>query len=258
MKIVGKFVALGVLVAAPLLCSAPGWAQTPDVIGLQAEGNVTNLTAGETINIDGWVTPGIDSSGNTAHITTIQAALIFNPSIFDVTSVTVSNSQLNPQYFTTQSSTAGTFTIPNKPSSAANGSWGGVVYTGTRDRTATPLPANAVFATYTLTVKGTADIQSYLGSNTALFYSNDTTAWNVTDADLISSNSSTNPSRTFRTSVLTASAQRLSLSLGSAPLIFHVGPLTAVPGPSSLLVFAMGAVPALRVFRSRRRARATA
>jgi hypothetical protein len=253
MKCGMKAAALGVFIAAQLVCGLPGQAQSQDnILGLTLGNN--NVNAGEVVTVDGWIT---QASG--LKITTVNASLIFNPDIFEVTSAAVSAPS---GIFTTALSSSGVFTVPNKPGPAGGkvtdvplGSWGGLEFTGARLRTAPALAAQTVFGTYTLTVRSDVD-PKFVGTDTSVFFS----THEFTNDELVNASKAdpTNLASQFQTLII-ATSQRVVPTLNSSGFInIHIGPASPVPGPSSLIVFAMGAVPALGLLRQRRLLRKSA
>jgi hypothetical protein len=243
MKSGTRLVALGVFFVTQVLVSLPGHAQSTDVnntLGLSVENSVTTLSAGETIMVDGWVTPGSDVKG-TVHITALEASLLFNPAVFDISSVSFNNTNAFtpiPNNNTGNPFTSGPVSIPSVDSNM----YGGIGFSGYRVKGASVLPAQTIFGTYTLTVRSDAPT-----GDTQLFYS----TIKFTDPQLQGAGLSL-----FQTGIATSSADNIGLTLASPTILtIHVNGIAAVPGPSALLVFAMGAVPAMGMVRSRRRMR---
>lgn len=255
-----------ILAAVMSLAGTAALAQTPANLGFNIEPG-TGISAGGTVlapvstatvlggttfNVDGVETPAIEAGGTSPKDTGVQTIVIYDPTYFTPTPDPSANNgsgailappTTNP--FPTELDTAAgapvTFQI--------NGTtYTSMIYTAGALSGAKTETGPFSFGTYTLTLNPTASV----GTTTYVYYSTEPTmgfstaelasATNVSDGQ---SGSSLQSYPTFNPSVAGAT------TFTNGVLTINVG--AAVPAPSSLLMFGMGSLPALRLLRRRRK-----
>jgi hypothetical protein len=189
----------------------------------------------------GLMTSGQNASGKAGNIVNVSAVLVYDPTVFQPIGFTPakdnSGSVIWDLLGSSGNTVTGTFTVTGNPDK--NGTYSYVSYNGGRTTANKPelTGTDLLYGTFQFKVLDNAKT-----GDTQIYYS----SWNFRSKDLNNDG-------------------RLKSFLGTNPQLpttFEGGPLgitvRAVPGPSSLLVFAMGGLPALGALRQRRRARAAA
>lgn len=235
MKSLATVLALGMFAAVQLVGSAPGQAQSsavPNSLGLQT--SATSLLGGQTFDIKGLMTSGQNDTGRAGNIVNVSAVLVYDASVFQPLGFTPAKDSSNNGLWDLLNTTVmGTFTVTGNPDK--DGTYSYIAYNGGRTTSGKPdlTGTDLLYGTFQFQVLSTAKT-----GDSQIYYS----SWNFKSKDLNNDG-------------------RLKSFLGTnpqLPTIFDGGPMgitVRTPGPSSLLVFAIGGLPALGALRYRRRAR---
>lgn len=232
---------------------------TPPLTQTSGPGPFT-VTAGQNVDVGGWLAPAAPATGGTTPKTTgVDTVVLYNPAFFTLNPADTGSCSNGDACGTTIPSTGNPFStlLTQSPLTFTIGTtnYAGIIYDAGQLTGQKAYTAAINFVTYNLQV-----LPGAAGVSTVYYSSEPTNGFTAatlsTATNIVAVDASPTPSGS---ALVTQAAYNPNAGYGGAATTFTNGFIQfqvtpSTPAPPSLLLFAAGTIPALRMMRRKRRA----